>query len=211
MGRNSLDMAWQYCTIIDKKKNHLRCNFCGHEMHGITRFKEHIAQMGADVKTCTDSCPQEIKQEMIKELVQHSLRREEKERRLREALQSRLMNVTPPPPPPSPISVDYNNKKRAASAATADLEAEERAMMEKAVKESLQTFEMEKRKVARYADDEIEAAIRESMRSYREEQYWRRGREGSSSRYYSEAGPSSFGNYEPTNDVDSDYDSDFSF
>ncbi|KAK9213458.1 hypothetical protein WN943_002846 [Citrus x changshan-huyou] len=201
MGSRPIDIARQYCRVIDPNRpSRVSCNFCGHEMQGITRFKEHLVGKRGDVLPCK-RCPDDVCKKMVKGLVQLSLKREEKERTSREALQSRMRNNAPPPPPHS------SNRKRPPAAAAADLEAEERALMEKVIKESLQTFEMEKKKVAKYDDDEIEAAIRESKRSYKEEQ-WRRG-EGCS-KYARARPPSSFGDYESI-DVDSDYDSDDDF
>lgn len=194
MGRN--DIARQYCSMINNNPNHLLCKFCGHSMWGITRFKEHLAQKRGDVLPCS-SCPLEVSNAIKEQLIQLSFKREEKERRTREALQS---SVTPPPhPPPSPPPPPPLGEFQPLPMAS-DVEAEEKAVLEFALQESLKSFEMERKiRATQEVDmDEFEAACRESMRTYKVE-LWRRG-EGPSNANYSESA-----------DVETEYDSDFSF
>ncbi|KAJ4709385.1 Zinc finger protein [Melia azedarach] len=212
MGRRASDIARKYCTAIDNNSNHLRCKFCGHTMWGITRFKEHLAHKRGDVMPC-GACPGEVTVEMTEELIQLSLKREEKERITREELQSMINNISPSSSSnvqqrlAAAADAPSNVQERPAAAETelAQLEAKERAFMEEAIKESMKTFEMEKSNAARYEDDELEAAIRESMKSFKEDR-WRSGE--SSGR--GGAGPSSFDSDDLV-DVGSDYDSDLGF
>ncbi|KAJ0090114.1 hypothetical protein Patl1_14356 [Pistacia atlantica] len=203
MGRN--DIARQYCSMINNNPNHLLCKFCGHSMRGITRFKEHLAQKRGDVLPCS-SCPIEVSNAMKEQLIQLSFKREEKEKRTREALQRSITTPPyppPPPPPPPPLSPPLPPTPVGECQPllmAGDVEAKEKAVLEFALQESLKSFEMERKiRATEEVDvDEFEAACRESMRTYKVE-LWRRGEGPSNANYYESA------------DVETEYDSDFSF
>lgn len=185
------DIAWQYCQMIDGNHCHVRCNFCGHTMWGgVSRLKQHLAQKRGDVIAC-NKCPHDVIKLMQEHLIELSLKRESIERINREKLEDMKKMYA------EPHALPHEAPN------TEEIDAEEKASIEQAIKESLETLQMEKERAKRDADEELEAACRESMQYYKEESR-RRGKGSSSSR----PGPSSY--YEIIDYDDSDF-SDFSF
>ena len=186
------DIGWQYCKMIDGNHCHVRCNFCGHTMWGgVSRFKEHLAQKRGDVIVC-NSCPPDVIMRIQEHLIELSRAKERKQKMNREKLEEDMRRLN---------NAEANHEQpRLPAINTAKLDAEERDLINQAIENSLESHEMEKR-MAKHEDDELEAACRESMLSYREEMLWRGGGEGSSTTSQaSGAGPSSY-----------EYDSDLSF
>jgi hypothetical protein len=67
--RNSDDMGWEYGVLVDaKNKDKVKCKFCNHESQGgIHRLKQHVANVGKNVKKCRKST-QEAKDKCKKSL-----------------------------------------------------------------------------------------------------------------------------------------------
>lgn len=57
--RNSDDMGWEFAVLIDPDDlQRVKCKLCGKEMSGgVTRMKEHIAQIKGGVTSCTQATP----------------------------------------------------------------------------------------------------------------------------------------------------------
>ncbi|KAM0910791.1 hypothetical protein ACQ4PT_013919 [Festuca glaucescens] len=57
--RNSDDMGWEFAVLIDPNDpQRVKCKLCGKEMSGgVTRMKEHIAQIRGGVKPCLNATP----------------------------------------------------------------------------------------------------------------------------------------------------------
>lgn len=169
------DKAWKYCTMVDSNRSHVCCNFCGHTMWGgVSRFKEHLAQKRGDV-TPRSLCPPDLTIKMQEHLIELSLERENKQKRKRKMLE------------------DMKGKRVQTHS---QIDQEEKALIEQAIKESLHTHKMEKENT-KIEIENYEKVRRESIQSYELEQ--KRHQEGSSSRYH----------YEIFDETD--YDSDLSF
>lgn len=161
---------------------------------GISRFKEHLAQKRGDVAACT-MCPPELTVEMLAHLVELSLKRETKQRRKRENLEDLRKSKAQKQPPTLLPPQEVN---------AGEVDAEEKALIDQAIKESIRTHEMEEKK-AKFEQDELEAACRASFHLHELES--RRHGEGLST---SRAGPSDY-KYEMLDEAITFYDSDLSF
>lgn len=77
--RNSDDVGWEYGVLVDaKNKDKVKCKFCDHQSQGgIHRLKEHVANVGKNVKKCKRST-QEAKDKCKKSLEEAKRKREEK-------------------------------------------------------------------------------------------------------------------------------------
>lgn len=59
--KEGADPGWNYCTLKDKAKNTVQCNFCSKvTSSGITRQKQHLAGTSKNVKICPN-VPEEVK------------------------------------------------------------------------------------------------------------------------------------------------------
>ncbi|XP_060972901.1 uncharacterized protein LOC133038720 [Cannabis sativa] len=177
MGRTRLpDKAWNYCTMVDGKSCHVCCIFCGHTMWGgVSRLKEHLAQKRGDVAECK-RCPANVTMEMQEHLIQVSLEKENKQKRKREMLEDMRKkkgqchsSPQPPPPPPPPQGEVVE-----------EMDEKEKALLDEAIKESLQTHKMEEMK-ERNEEADLARACLESVQLYEQELLMRQN--GSSSRY----------------------------
>lgn len=153
-------------------------------MARVNCFKEYPAQKRGDVTAC-GMCPPDVTTEIQEHLIKLSLERESKHKRKREMLEDmRRRKIQSHLPPECQGEV------------AGEIDAEEKALLDQAIKESLHTHEMEERKVKAEAEDFAKACL-ESVHSYELE--LKRHEEGSSSHY----------NYEIFDETD--YDSDLSF
>src|SRR5262249_20799168 len=60
---SQIDPGWEHCVLLDAKKNKVKCNYCGKEIHGgINRFKQHLAGISGQVKRC-EVCPRPLRDE----------------------------------------------------------------------------------------------------------------------------------------------------
>ena len=66
------DIVWQHGR---KVKGGFKCNYCGREKSGggATRFKQHLAHRGEDVKDCP-SVPTEVKEFFREQLDRNNVR-----------------------------------------------------------------------------------------------------------------------------------------
>ncbi|KAJ7979506.1 Zinc finger, BED-type domain containing protein [Quillaja saponaria] len=169
MGRRSRtlkDIAWKYCSKIDdNNSSHILCNFCGHTMWGITRFKEHLAQKKGDVIAC-DKCPSNVRSDIQHHLIDKTRVREMNQRLKRQKLED-LKKTTSEEVPQLTSQINEENEE-------AIDEEEERVLLEKAMKASLSSHEEEKIKMKKL-EDEFKAACQESACYYREMEMWKSG------------------------------------
>ncbi|GAV87691.1 zf-BED domain-containing protein [Cephalotus follicularis] len=192
-----MDSAWRHGERVDDSR--VRCNYCRHEMCGITRLKQHLAHIGNNVIPCS-KCPVEVtlefKEPILNKLLDGGERKRKSKRKIR----------------------DHSSRKRKKSEAdeeehglsshegwsSDDVDREERALIKQAMEESLQMGELEMEKSKREEAD-LMAACRASEESYRQEL---QGQGEGCSRY---KGGSSYAGYD-SNDIDFGSScSDFSF
>lgn len=88
MAASSGDPAWKYCTMPDiNKKSYLKCKFCSYVgTGGITRIKNHLANLKGEGAAVCKNVPSDVKEEMRK-LV--SKKDEAKERKAKHAAEQR--------------------------------------------------------------------------------------------------------------------------
>ncbi|PON47525.1 hypothetical protein PanWU01x14_243800 [Parasponia andersonii] len=119
-----------------------------------------FAQKRGDIAPCR-TCPLDLTIEMQEHLNELSLERESKQKRKREMLEDmrrkKVRNNPPPPPPPPQEEV------------AGDVDAEERDLLDQAIKESLQTDEIEEKK-SKTENYEFFQACPDSLQSYELEQ-----------------------------------------
>ncbi|KAI3950946.1 hypothetical protein MKW92_051412 [Papaver armeniacum] len=56
-------------TVVDKKKGRVRCNYCGKEVSGSTRLKQHLGGIGKDVLHCV-KVPEDVKVQMKNDVME---------------------------------------------------------------------------------------------------------------------------------------------
>ncbi|KAI3905678.1 hypothetical protein MKW92_038863 [Papaver armeniacum] len=57
-----------HCTLVDKKKKRVKCNYCGKEVADSYRLKYHLSGIREKVLPC-DEVPEEVKAQMINEIM----------------------------------------------------------------------------------------------------------------------------------------------
>ncbi|KAI3965571.1 hypothetical protein MKX01_010528 [Papaver californicum] len=55
-------------TVVDKKKGRVRCNYCGKEISGSTRLKQHLGGIPPDVLPCL-KVPEDVKRQMKNDIM----------------------------------------------------------------------------------------------------------------------------------------------
>ncbi|RZC68001.1 hypothetical protein C5167_011689 [Papaver somniferum] len=50
-----------HCTVVDTKKQRVRCNYCEKEIAGRTRLRQHLGGIGKDVSHCL-KVPEDVKE-----------------------------------------------------------------------------------------------------------------------------------------------------
>ncbi|OMO59628.1 putative Zinc finger, BED-type [Corchorus olitorius] len=191
MVRRLCDPAWEHCTKINiGKANRVKCNYCSHRMWGgVSRMKEHLAKKRGGVIPCPN-CPPEVSSKMRDLLIKTAFAKEQKLRHRRESLE----------------------KMKVESSAASDIkEEDENDCLKRAMKESLETYEKEKKEDEEF-NDSYDKACRESIMFFEMEKRFRGG-QGCSGSASNMAGPSHDFNDSCIIDleVDSDYDNDLGF
>ncbi|GKV18203.1 hypothetical protein SLEP1_g28619 [Rubroshorea leprosula] len=185
------DPAHAHCTTVDGNSSHVRCNYCKHTMRGgVSRLKEHLARKRGNVVACK-KCPENVTSEMRKLLARRASEIEEEE--------NNMMRQS------SEIMRDGEAEGGLSRRTNAEID-EERILLERAIQESLRTYEMEKKTIAR-DEDEFEAACRASKLSYQQE-LQRRGEGCSGTKPWPPNEDYNCNNHINLDDSDSDYDSD---
>ncbi|KAI3896142.1 hypothetical protein MKX03_013609 [Papaver bracteatum] len=78
-------------TVVDTKKKRVRCNYCGKEVSGSTRLREHLGGIGKDVLHCL-KVPEDVKVQMKNDVMER--RKAYANTKLLKSLESRGLSKT---------------------------------------------------------------------------------------------------------------------